>query len=65
MLSAASFALKAIFVKLAYAAGPVDALTLLAIRMGFALPLFLGLSYLSRHHGQTRLTTGDVAVYGY
>ena len=60
MLSAASFALKAIFVKLAYAAGPVDALTLLAIRMGFALPLFLGLSYLSRHHGQTRLTTGDV-----
>ena len=48
VLSAAGFSLKAIFVKLAYAAGPVDALTLLAMRMGLALPLFVWLLWLSR-----------------
>ena len=48
VLSAAGFSLKAIFVKLAYAAGPVDAVTLLAMRMGLALPLFLWLLWLSR-----------------
>lgn len=60
VLSAAGFALKAIFVKLAYAAGPVDALTLLALRMGFALPLFLWLICLSRKPGQARLGAADV-----
>ncbi len=44
VLSAATFALKAIFVKLAYAAHPVDAVTLLALRMGIALPFFLWLA---------------------
>jgi drug/metabolite transporter (DMT)-like permease len=44
ILSAGGFSLKAIFVKLAYAAAPVDAVTLLAMRMGFALPLFLWLT---------------------
>jgi drug/metabolite transporter (DMT)-like permease len=48
VLSAAGFSLKAVFVKLGYAAGPVDALTLLAMRMGFALPLFAWLVWLSR-----------------
>lgn len=48
VLSAAGFSLKAVFVKLAYAAGPVDALSLLAMRMGLALPLFLWLLWLSR-----------------
>jgi drug/metabolite transporter (DMT)-like permease len=43
VLAAAGFSLKAVFVKLAYAAGPVDALTLLAMRMGLALPLFIWL----------------------
>ena len=38
VLAAAGFSLKAVFVKLAYAAGPVDALTLLAMRMLLALP---------------------------
>ncbi|WP_346727589.1 DMT family transporter [Zestomonas insulae] len=47
VLAAAGFSLKAIFVKLAYAAGPVDAITLLALRMGIALPLFLWLIWLS------------------
>ncbi|GLR13757.1 multidrug DMT transporter permease [Chitinimonas prasina] len=45
LLSAAGFSLKAIFVKLAYAAGPVDAVSLLALRMGLALPAFLWLAY--------------------
>ena len=45
MLSAAGFSLKAIFVKLAYAAFPVDALTLLTLRMGLALPAFLWLAW--------------------
>ena len=40
--------MKAIFVKLAYAAGPVTPLTLLALRMGIALPLFLWLIHRSR-----------------
>jgi drug/metabolite transporter (DMT)-like permease len=43
MLSAGCFSLKAIFVKLAYAAYPVDAVTLLTLRMGMALPAFLWL----------------------
>lgn len=61
VLSAAGFALKAIFVKLGYAAGPVDALTLLALRMGFALPLFLWLIWLSgRQSGQARLSGADI-----
>lgn len=60
VLSAAGFALKAIFVKLGYAAGPVDALTLLTLRMGFALPLFLWLIWLSRNPGQARLSLADI-----
>lgn len=52
VLSAAGFSLKAVFVKLGYAAGPVDALTLLAMRMGFALPLFIWLVWLSRAKAQ-------------
>ena len=40
MLAALGFSLKAIFVKLAYPDG-VDAITLLALRMGFSLPVFL------------------------
>jgi drug/metabolite transporter (DMT)-like permease len=60
VLSAAGFSLKAIFVKLGYAAGPVDALTLLALRMGFALPLFLWLIWLSRTPGAARLSAADI-----
>jgi drug/metabolite transporter (DMT)-like permease len=60
VLSAAGFSLKAIFVKLGYAAGPVDALTLLALRMGFALPLFLWLVWYSRSPGQAPLGYGDM-----
>lgn len=60
VLAAAGFSLKAIFVKLAYAAGPVDPLTLLALRMGIALPLFLWLIWKSGHGSQARLTAADL-----
>lgn len=71
VLSAAGFSLKAVFVKLGYAAGPVDALTLLAVRMGFALPLFIWLIWFSRAADQTSLSLPDclrilaLAVLGY
>lgn len=41
VLAAFGFSFKAIFVKLAYAIAPVDAVTLLTLRMTFALPLVL------------------------
>ncbi|MDA7087126.1 DMT family transporter [Pseudomonas sp. SA3-5] len=41
VLAAFGFSFKAIFVKLAYAAAPVDAVTLLTLRMTFALPIAL------------------------
>ena len=42
LLGALGFSAKAILVKLAYAAnGEVDAITLMALRMLFALPFFL------------------------
>lgn len=59
ILAAAGFSLKAIFVKLGYAAGPVDALTLLTLRMGLALPLFAWLVWLSRDPQAERLTMMD------
>ena len=41
LIAALGFSAKAIFVKLAYATAPVEAITLLALRMAFALPIFL------------------------
>lgn len=41
VLAAFGFSFKAIFVKLAYAVAPVDAITLLTLRMTFALPIAL------------------------
>jgi drug/metabolite transporter (DMT)-like permease len=71
VLSAAGFSLKAVFVKLGYAAGPVDALTLLTLRMGFALPLFVWLVWLSRNPQQAPLGFMDafrillLGMFGY
>ncbi|QJP08851.1 DMT family transporter [Pseudomonas multiresinivorans] len=59
VLSATGFSLKAVFVKLSYAAAPVDAITVLAIRMGLALPLFLWLLWFSRGPQQARLSLAD------
>ncbi|WP_152224273.1 DMT family transporter [Pseudomonas sp. SCB32] len=61
VLSATGFSLKAVFVKLSYAAAPVDAVTVLAIRMGLALPLFLWLIWFSKGPQQSRLSLADGA----
>lgn len=47
VLAALGFSFKAIFVKLAYAAAPVDAVTLLSLRMVFALPAFVWVGFVS------------------
>ncbi|MWV14349.1 EamA family transporter [Pseudomonas sp. R-28-1W-6] len=71
VLCASGFSLKAIFVKLSYAAAPVDAITLLAMRMGLALPLFLWLIWLSRGQQQSPLAPRDgvrillLGLFGY
>lgn len=71
VLAALGFSLKAIFVKLAYAAGTVDAITLLALRMGISLPLFVWLVWFSRHHANAPLTWGSagrvllLGLFGY
>ena len=57
LLAALGFSLKAIFVKLAYPYG-VDAITLLALRMGFSLPVFLWVGLAGQKAGAS-LTRGD------
>ena len=57
LLAAFGFSLKAIFVKLAYPHG-VDAITLLALRMGFALPVFLWVGLAHQRAGAS-LSGGD------
>lgn len=70
-LAAAGFSLKAIFVKLAYQSHPVEPLTLLALRMAFALPLFLWLIWYSRAPDSRPPSRGDagriwmLALLGY
>jgi len=53
VLSAAAFSFKAIFVKLGLAHG-ADAVTLLALRMAFALPVFLFMAWRCGASGLTR-----------
>jgi len=68
ILAATGMSMKAVFVKLGYAAAPVDALTMLALRMGFALPLFLGLAWMARDPQAVRLAPKDwlhIATLGF
>ena len=58
LLAALGFSLKAIFVKLAYPYG-VDAITLLALRMGFALPVFLWVGLAAQRRAGSKLSGGD------
>lgn len=60
ILAALGFSFKAIFVKLSYAAGPVDAITLLALRMIMALPLFIWILWVSRREANTPLTSNHL-----
>ena len=60
LLAAFGFSFKAILVKLAYAWHPVDAITLLALRMLFALPFFLALAWQARGADpHARMDAGD------
>lgn len=62
VVSAVLFSTKAIFVKLSYARG-VDAITFLALRMAFSLPVFVGVAAFeerrARQKGLPRLTWRD------
>ena len=72
VLAALGFSFKAIFVKLAYAAAAVDAVTLLTLRMTFALPIALWASLwlcraappLSRTNWGLLLALGVLGYYG-
>ena len=61
VLAAFGFSFKAIFVKLAYLSAPVDAITLLSLRMLFSLPLFLLSGYAYLRNGPA-LTLKDWAL---
>lgn len=64
IIAALGFAGKAIFIKLVYAASPqMDAVTLLALRMLFALPVF-GLLYWigSRREGANPISARDMGI---
>lgn len=70
VLAAVGFSFKAILVKLAYRYG-VDAETLLALRMAFSLPFFMGMGWMSTRQGYTVLTLHDgiwlcgLGLFGY
>lgn len=58
LLAAVGFSAKAIFVKLAYL-DHVDAITLLALRMAFSVPFFIGVAIWSRLRHAAPLTRHD------
>ncbi len=72
LLAALFFSIKAIFVKLAYQYG-VDAITLLTLRMSFALPVFMvvaiieqrkaGVQPITRHQGMAMIGLGLIGYY--
>jgi drug/metabolite transporter (DMT)-like permease len=51
------FSTKAILVKMAFRDTPMDALTLLMLRMTFSLPFYIGAVWLARQKGHTPLTS--------
>ena len=55
LLGAFGFSAKAILIKLAYAAnGQIDAITLMALRMLFSLPLFLIVAFWRNHNSESQ-----------
>lgn len=72
LLAAVGFSAKAIFVKLAYLESQVDAITLLALRMAFSVPFFIGVAIwvrckhaepLNRHDKLLVLGLGLIGYY--
>jgi len=72
LLAALFFSIKAIFVKLAYQYG-VDAITLLTLRMAFALPVFVAVAFMEQrkvsaqnitlHQGAAMIALGLIGYY--
>jgi drug/metabolite transporter (DMT)-like permease len=59
LLGAFGFSAKAILIKLAYAANvQIDAITLMALRMLFSLPLFLIVAFWRKHNSESRAMSG-------
>jgi drug/metabolite transporter (DMT)-like permease len=58
LFAAVGFSAKAIMVKLAYRGG-ADAITLLALRMAFSAPFFIGVAVWMKRHHATPLTRGE------
>jgi drug/metabolite transporter (DMT)-like permease len=57
LLGSVMFSTKAIIVKVAFAKTPIDALTLLTLRMLFSLPFYLAAAWIgSRHKDSSRFT---------
>ena len=72
LLGAIGFSGKAILVKMAYRDTDVDTISLLALRMLFSLPFFLGLAFfVSKQTGNIKLTTKErlsvivIGMFGY
>ena len=63
VIAALGFSFKAIFVKLAYAVAPVEAITLLSLRMLFSAPAFLWVIVSSGRH-QPSLSARDWTLLG-
>jgi drug/metabolite transporter (DMT)-like permease len=53
------FSFKAILIKLAYAWAPIDALTLLTLRMAYSAPIFLAMALFARRRASTRISPND------
>ena len=66
ILAALGFSLKAIFVKLAYSVAPVEAITLLALRMALSLPFFIVAGFVALRSGApiSRRDWGLLVVLG-
>lgn len=63
ILGSICFSAKAIFVKLAYFETPVDAISLLALRMVFSIPFFMGSAFISSSKKTNVKFTGKQWVY--
>ena len=59
LLAAVGFSAKAIFVKLAYLDAGVDAVTLLALRMAFSVPFFIGVAVWAKYQHAEPLSRHD------
>ncbi|MBL8178996.1 MAG: DMT family transporter [Bryobacterales bacterium] len=61
VLAAVGFSAKAIFIKAAYATARIDSITLIALRMLFSLPFFLGMAWWGSR-GQPPISLRDWAL---